>query len=460
MQNLTIIFRKVHMSIIYLSGIITVNLYRKTCQENQLPPERVVFLFPGNSGHHGADETLFSIKKGAGLAQASAAIGNAGYPTLSLPTTGMEQWSNNALQQRIVKAAIADLYRAIGAGYSLALPVRAHRNKVYFNAGLKHNSDYEPSFWGGVQTADNLNLANHYTKALDQLADFIVLPEAGRLELLSEDNNKDFLEAYNNGKGMREGDPWLQNPLHTGRPIKQRAPVQPTAAAAPPAAADPNPLHTARPIKPRAPVQPTAAAAPPAAAGPQSDPFSIARNRLNTVVFIDDESLPAKTFEALKKKFDDLSPAQKREQVVVTAMDSLFMYARTLAQTADENSSIPEIDMALKTARQAAHSKFASDIKDLPGHPNKLIQGIGISLMVLGAAVIIALAAYPLLALVSLSAVAVPVLATAVSAVTLCAVGAIGIFASRSKGAHHQAQTLASVCSDLNNQTIAVTNPF
>jgi hypothetical protein len=99
---------------IYFEGFIDVSKFKKAATEQNLDPKKVVFLFPGNSGHHGGGNNLFSVKGGGGLAVPAMNLGNQGYPVLSLPTTSMENWSTNSKQQQTVAGAIADLYRAVG----------------------------------------------------------------------------------------------------------------------------------------------------------------------------------------------------------------------------------------------------------------------------------------------------------------------------------------------------------
>ncbi|AHE67749.1 DUF5617 domain-containing protein [Legionella oakridgensis] len=201
------------MKIIYYAGYIDAASFKTACIDQGLDPQKVVFLFPGNSGHHGRNITLFSIKGGGGLAAASADIGRKGYPTLSLPTTSMEQWSKNLTQQQIVAGAIADVYRAIGAGYSLMLPIREHSNTSYFDSGLQYSDGLaEPSFWGENQKIPNKPLANYYTTELDKLHAFMALADDEKLQLASTDSSNPFYAAYLQGRQMHSDDPWLQPP--------------------------------------------------------------------------------------------------------------------------------------------------------------------------------------------------------------------------------------------------------
>ena len=207
------------MSLFFIKGSASIENYETICRAYKLNPEdkKVIFLFPGNSSHHGIGTTLFSIKSGGGLAQAAKLIGEKGYPTLSLPTTTMEQWSTNKAQQAIVQGAIVDLYKALGAGYSFMLPVRAH-TKNYFDQGLAAAQDLEPSFWGGIQAAPNKQLANHYLLQLNQLSDFIALSLEKRQEVATTNINNPLFKAYLKGQQMQEDDPWL-TPIQQNKPV-------------------------------------------------------------------------------------------------------------------------------------------------------------------------------------------------------------------------------------------------
>ena len=197
------------MTLIYIEGMVTVPAFEQKCAESGLLPQHVVFLFPGNSGHHGPNCTLFSIKGGGGLAKAAYDIGNAGYPTLSLPTTTMENWPTDTNQQNIVLGALEDLYRAIGAGYHLMLPVRAH-TKQFFKADLADNPGTEPSFWGQNNLIPNPELAKHYIEQLDKLAKFISLPEKERKEKIEVSSDNPLFQAYLLGQAMKDDDRWFQ----------------------------------------------------------------------------------------------------------------------------------------------------------------------------------------------------------------------------------------------------------
>ena len=201
--------------IIYIQGHIDVSVFQKTANEHGLDTTKLVFIFPGNNTHHGANTNLFSIKRGGGLAKPAGQLGELGYPVLSLPTTSMENWEKNLGQKAIVENAIADLYRAVGAGYSLLLPVREHSNSTYFDSSLKAQSNLEPSFWGANALTPNKPLANYYIQELDRLHAFIASPT---------DQSNPFWPAYQNGCHMPKDDPWLQKPTH--RPLRTKAPAQ------------------------------------------------------------------------------------------------------------------------------------------------------------------------------------------------------------------------------------------
>lgn len=191
------------MRMLYFLGIITLENYKIFCEYNNLTLEKTVFIFPGNIKHNLEQDNLFSIKSGSGLAEVAEKLGKNGSPTLSLPTIGMDDWLSSDVTQNIAKMAIKALWRAIGAGFNIVLPVRDHSNDTYFSRAL-NNTNFEPNFWGGVQFQPNKELADYYTLNLNLLAKF--------LESNIIDDNKDkedLLHAYEEGKSMANDDPWL-----------------------------------------------------------------------------------------------------------------------------------------------------------------------------------------------------------------------------------------------------------
>ena len=162
-------------TVIYIEGPVTLDTYQRAYRdEKSRIDKKIVFVFPGNPGHHTAGNTMFTIKNGKGLAVPAEAIGRAGFPVLSMPTTGMDGWVDQERNQYKILSnqAIADLYKAIAEGYSLMIPVRRHANTTYFDAPLRTPPQKEPSFWGGVQRTANKPLANEYTFHLNNLEMF------------------------------------------------------------------------------------------------------------------------------------------------------------------------------------------------------------------------------------------------------------------------------------------------
>lgn len=187
----------------YIKGRVDVSTYQKTCASNHLT-NPCVFIFPGNPSHHTSETTLYSIKGGAGLAIPAKNLGQAGFPVLSLPTTGLENWRKNRQQQDIADQAIQDLYRAMGAGFDLMLPVRKHQNNTYFESPLANAPGLEPSFWGGIQKTSNKPLANHYITALNQLHLFIdEINQKGEAAALAE-LPAQFATAYLDGADKKQ----------------------------------------------------------------------------------------------------------------------------------------------------------------------------------------------------------------------------------------------------------------
>ena len=265
------------MTIIYIQGKVDVAQFEQTCRQQHPPqdPKKVIFLFPGNSTHHGNGTTLFSIKSGGGLAVPAGLLGNKGYPVLSLPTTSMERWDTDLGQKKIVEEAIGDLYRAIGAGYSLMLPVRAHENTTYFDNGLQaHWGGVEPSFWGGIQTTANKALANHYITALNTLANFVDLSDEDKQKQAQADATNLYYAAYLDGLQMKDNHPWLKPIIQyssTTTVPKASVATPPRDATHQRAATPPKDATPQRATTPPRPATPQRAATPPRPATPPRD---------------------------------------------------------------------------------------------------------------------------------------------------------------------------------------------
>lgn len=184
------------MLMYYFQGQISATTFEAFCTEKGFEPKKTVFLFPGNPTHHTPETTLFSKKVGSGLASVAAAIGEKGYPTLSLPTTGVENFTDTTIQE-MVNNAIADIYRALEAGFTMVLPVRKPLiiqqpygdNIKFFNSALSGPNELntvnydeqnkrftsidlpvEPSFWGLANKSPNPPLAAFYLDALNQIS--------------------------------------------------------------------------------------------------------------------------------------------------------------------------------------------------------------------------------------------------------------------------------------------------
>lgn len=66
------------------------------------------------------DNSLFIPKIGGGLAAIAYDLALNGIPTLSLPTTGMSEFNNDEPPE-LAQQAIADVWRAIGFDFNIAI---------------------------------------------------------------------------------------------------------------------------------------------------------------------------------------------------------------------------------------------------------------------------------------------------------------------------------------------------
>lgn len=189
----------------------------------------VVLIFPGNTGHNRGAQKPYDIKRGGGLARVAEYIGEHGFPTLSLPTTGMPKQLDGPMDQRAV-AAVADIWFAVGAGKQLALPVRDamlgdNGTQTYFSGTLKDN--LEPSFWGNFEPTPNRVLGDYYLEQLKKIMHHLSDPSK---HLVPED----FLGAYHTGLDAKKrgvSDASLQRDNEKPIAMKRPKPLSPEVSA-------------------------------------------------------------------------------------------------------------------------------------------------------------------------------------------------------------------------------------
>ena len=183
---------------------VDLGFYLGFCIENRLNPANTVFVFPGNPTHH-LSHTAFSIKTGRGLARLAYDITNAGYPALSLPTKDIDGHPN------LPNEAIGDLWKAIGYGLCLVVPVRKQVDTEYFTSSITiNNQKYEPSFWGNTVNQSNKQVADMYLAEILKMNEMII--------------NDDFETDYNYGMNwiLYDDDFFKPRPLEAAHPHEQR----------------------------------------------------------------------------------------------------------------------------------------------------------------------------------------------------------------------------------------------
>lgn len=138
---------------------------------------KTIFIFPGNPEHHSENTTLLSQKTGGGLAKLAEDLGADGYPCLSLPTTGIDKVDNEDAIPLIAKNAVADLWRAVGAGYNLMLITRNYQSfdtveNKYFSSPIS-GTNFEPSFYGQNEKTANIHLADYYVGQINAIKTYL-----------------------------------------------------------------------------------------------------------------------------------------------------------------------------------------------------------------------------------------------------------------------------------------------
>jgi len=152
--------------IYFLTGNLTVDSFFQYCADKKIDPHKTVVVFPGNVGHHAPNHTLYSKKSGSGLATFTGKLYERRVPTLSLPTVGV----SSGRVTDVSRKAVGDLWKAIGYGANIALPVRPYTRK-YFPRPLADvdGKPIEPSFWGAANTTSNEKLAEYYVEEIDKI---------------------------------------------------------------------------------------------------------------------------------------------------------------------------------------------------------------------------------------------------------------------------------------------------
>lgn len=168
------------------------------CKATSIDPQYSVFIFPGNDGHHTADISLYSSKGGSGLASLAGSLWQISMPTLSLPTVDYNGNTTGAqpvkLDAKFVTSAVKDIWRAIGYGLNIVLPVRKQNNLNYFKKPFK-DTQLEPAFWGETYTVSNLELADYYLNQLETIRAFLSV-DSDEKEKILQWLKTNFIEAY------------------------------------------------------------------------------------------------------------------------------------------------------------------------------------------------------------------------------------------------------------------------
>jgi hypothetical protein len=209
----------------YFDGKVDADSYKDFAESKGFDPRKSVFLFPSNTGHHTNVRSLYSRKSGAGLAKAADELYEHEIPCLGLPTTGMP--ANITLKDiqgasfppiTYAKAALIDIWAALGFGLDLVCPVRERRqNPQYFSEALTKGDkgDKEASFWGQNEENPNLELADYYHAQLKLIhSATIYQPEENKegdadrilsfLQKNQEEIDYTFINSYKSGKRAAE----------------------------------------------------------------------------------------------------------------------------------------------------------------------------------------------------------------------------------------------------------------
>lgn len=246
----------------------------------ELKPEKILFLFPSNTGHH-KNQTLRDPKTGGGLGEIAKAL--SGTPVLGLPTKNVSS-DKKALNVTkadvksgatasippLVKSALIDIWQVLGA--TDLVPVIFARKRLadskYFTNPLAVDPTMELSMFGKNEPTPNIPLGDLYQRQV-ALMDW-VLQEG--IEGMEGQLEPEFIAAYKHGLSIRNqvmssDGKIVRDPLDPAFKLKLTAAGATAVAAAVPksAAAAAVPKQSAAVAAPKPSTAPAAAAAAPAA---------------------------------------------------------------------------------------------------------------------------------------------------------------------------------------------------
>lgn len=137
--------------------------------------------------------SLTSKKSGGGFGVLAGNCHKAGIPTLGLPSCQSSGGVGKVSKEQ-AEHAIKDLWKAIGGGYDLVIPVRLHNNKTYFTTSINVNGKQaEPSLWGQNNTTQNTDIGDYYIEQLIIIEKYMNKP--------TDDNvPQEFIDAYRFGQ--------------------------------------------------------------------------------------------------------------------------------------------------------------------------------------------------------------------------------------------------------------------
>lgn len=175
-----------------------VKSYEEKLADMGTHPTRAVFIFPSNASHHTPNTTLYTNKGGTGLGVPADKFGKKGWPVLGMPTE-----ESLTRDDSCVKKAMEDIWKAIGFGLDIVLPVRPtgiftnEKKEAFFKEGkLNGSPDNEPSFWGDTFPNGNPDLAKYYLTQLNLIQNFTTTLDAKSIPA-------EFKAAYAEGLAQR-----------------------------------------------------------------------------------------------------------------------------------------------------------------------------------------------------------------------------------------------------------------
>lgn len=167
------------------------NISTEILEQKTIEPTKRILIFAGvKQDFEDVKSNLYDIKKSNALAKNWGKKKN---PTFAIVNIN----AGSFFKENICENKMAELYKFLGAGFTLMLPV-----EPYSSAAQKISDNFIPRLWG--EPSKNSDRHEYYIKELNKLAKFIELFNDQDPALASfKKENKKFYQAFEKGSAAK-----------------------------------------------------------------------------------------------------------------------------------------------------------------------------------------------------------------------------------------------------------------